>query len=379
MGRRTKSVALAAMLLLIPLRSEAIASQHILAPASDKGTEESELLTAVRQAPGNAQLVGALGEFYAHKNQWRESIPWLAKAYALSADNQVVGYDLAFALTQAGDLENAKQKIDQMLLLTDSSKLHNLLGSIAERRGKVLEAAKQYHRAAELEPTEVNIFDLATFLVQQKGYVGFVDESIKFFRYGVQKFPRSSQMMVGLGVALYAADQYDEGVRVLCAAVDLDPTDRRAIGFLGKARKVSPALSEEVDRRLQDFAERYPKNAATNYYYALALWERGGGGESNNPDKIEEMLKIAESQAPGWYEPHYQLGMLLESEKRYGEAIKEMQAAAKIVPDFSPAHFRLAMLYNRTGDKAKALKESSLVRQIKNKGLKDAMTGDAEK
>ena len=70
--------------------------------------------------------------------------------------------------------------------------------------------------------------------LQHKKYVGFLDDSIKFFRYGVAQFPKSSQMMVGLGVALYASNQYEEAVRVLCAAVDLDPTDRRPIQFLGQ-------------------------------------------------------------------------------------------------------------------------------------------------
>ncbi len=124
-----------------------------------------------------------------------------------------------------------------MLVRTDSAKLHSLLAAVEDRRGNYVDAAKEYHRSAELEPTESNIFDLATFLLQHKKYVGFLDDSIKFFRYGVSKFPHSSQMMVGLGVALYAANEYDEAVRVLCAAVDLDPSDRRPIQFLGRATK----------------------------------------------------------------------------------------------------------------------------------------------
>ena len=79
-----------------------------------------------------------------------------------------------------------------------------------------MDAAKEYHRAAELDPSESNIFDLATFLLQHKKYVGSLDDSIKFFRYGVAQYPRSSQMMVGLGVALYADNEYDEAVRVFC-------------------------------------------------------------------------------------------------------------------------------------------------------------------
>lgn len=329
------------------------------------------MLLAAEREPENVQIAGSLGEYYLHKEEWRKSVRWLNKAFTLSHGNESIGYDLAFAREQAGDLESAKGQIDRMLKQTDSAKLHNLLASVEDKRGNILDAAREYHRAAEIDPSESNIFDLATFLLQHKKYVGFVDESIKFFRYGVAEFPRSSQMMVGLGVALYASDQYDEAVRVLCAAVDLDPTDRRPLQFLGMASKVSPDLEDQVDRRLQDFAERYPENAAANYYYALSLWDRGGGREGRNLDQIETSLRKAEMLDSGWYEPHYQLGVLYESEKRYTEAIHEIQTTTRIEPEFAPAHFRLAVLYSRTGNGSKAAAEASIVKRLKDKNRED--------
>jgi tetratricopeptide (TPR) repeat protein len=339
--------------------------------AADVGPEEKALLLAAEREPGNAQIVGSLGEYYLHKEEWRRSVRWLNEALKLSPGSESIGYDLAFAREQSGDLEDAKIQIDRMLKQTDSARLHNLLASVQDKRGDFLNAAKEYHRAAEIDPSESNIFDLATFLLQHKKFAGFVDESIKFYRYGVAQFPRSSQMRVGLGVALYASEEYDEAVRVLCEAVDLDPTDRRPVEFLGKARRVSPELASEVDRRLRDFAERYPENAATNYYYALSLWGRGGGEEGKNLDRIEVLLRRAESSASGWYEPHYQLGVLYGSEKRYPEAIHEMQKTVKIEPEFAPAHFQLAMLYARTGDKLRAVQESGIVQRIKDKDRKE--------
>ena len=346
----------------------------------NRAQEEKTLLMAAEREPNNLQSVRAMGDYFLRKEKWRESAGWLSKAYALSSGDESIGYDLSFALMQAGDLESAKRQIDQMLSRSDSGRLHNLLGAIANRRADYLGAAKEYHRAAELDPSESNIFDLATFLVQHKKYVGFVDESVKFFRYGVAQYPKSSQLMVGLGVALYASEQYDEAIRVFCAAVDLDPADRRPIEFLGKARKVSPELAVEVDQRLKDFAERYPENAAASYYYAYSLWQRGGGEEGRNLDQIEMLLRRAKTGAPGWYEPYYQLGVLYESEKRYPEAIREMQATVKIEPEFAPAHFHLAVLYGRTGDKARAAIESAVVQRIKNNDRRDD-TGqnDAEK
>lgn len=380
MARIAKLVAYVWMMWLLSPSSTAEAFGQASPPAKSGTQEETALRMAAEREPADFQRVDALGEYYFRNERWSDSVRWLSKAYPLSAGNEAVGYELSFALIQAGELEKAKRQVEQLLSRSDSARLHNLLGAIADRNADYLEAAREYHRAAEMDPSESNIFDLATFLVQHKKYAGFVDEAIKFFRYGVAQYPRSSQLMVGLGVALYASEQYDEAVRVLCAAVDLNPTDRRPVEFLGKARRVSPELAGEVDERLRDFAERYPENAATSYYYAFSLWKRGGGEEGKNLDNIERLLRRAEARAPGWYEPHYQLGVVYESEKRYPDAIREMKEAAKIEPEFAPAHFRLAMLYSRTGDKARAVLESETVRQMKDKDRKsDTGQNDAEK
>ncbi|MFZ1013892.1 MAG: tetratricopeptide repeat protein, partial [Terracidiphilus sp.] len=238
---------------------------------------------------------------------------------------------------------------------------------VEDRQGDFVDAARAYHGAAELEPSEPNIFDLATFLLQHKKYVGALEDSIKIFRYGVAQFPRSARMMVGLGVALYADNQYDEAVRTFCTAIDMDPKDQRPVQFLGRASRVSPTMAAEVDRRLKDFAERYPESAATNYFYALGLWERGGGEQGQNRDTIERLLKKAETLSPLWYEPHYQLGVLYEAEQKYPSAIDEMERAVKIDPDFFPAHYRLAVLYKRAGERTAAVREGELVKELKGR------------
>ena len=376
MARWTQSVTLAAMLFLILPGHSGTSSAQASSATKNPMLEERTLLEAAARDPNNLQVVGSLGEFYLHHERWRESVRWLRKAYVLSGGETSTGYDLAFVLMHAGDLDGAKQQIEQMLAQKESARLHSLLGEVDDKRGAYVDAAREYHRVAEMEPSESNIFDLATFLLQHKKYVGALDDSIKFFRYGVTQFPQSSQMMVGLGVALYAANDYDEAVRVLCAAVDLDPRDRRPIQFLGRASRVSPELAEAVERRLRDFVDRYPDNAATNYFYALSLWERGGGQQGRNLERIEQLLRKAESLSPEWYEPHYQLGVVYQTEQRYPEAIHEMKRAVAIDPDFFPAHYRLAVLYNRVGEKANAATEVLTVKRLKERENEDETTHD---
>lgn len=355
-----------------PMRAHCQESSH----RKSGETEETKLIKEAQLEPRNLQAVGALGEFYFKHQQWRKSVEWLGEAYSLSEKDGAIGCDLAYAMTQSGDLDTAKSLLLEIEKRKDSAKVHSLLAEVEERKGELVDAAAEFHRAAELDASEANIFDLASFLLQHKEYVGALNDSIKFFRYGVAQFPNSARMMVGLGVALYANSQYDEAVRTLCSAVDLDPKDQRAVQFLGRASKVSPELAGEVNRRLKDFAERYPKSAVTNYFYALNLWEHGGGEQGENRATIERLLKNSEALSPTWYEPHYQLGVLYQSEERIQDAIREIKLAVKIDPDFFPAHYRLANLYSRVGEKVNAAKEAELVRVLKAKDNEGTLVHD---
>lgn len=332
--------------------------------AQSAAQREQALIVLVEREPNNLRATGELGELYFHAKKWQASARWLTRAYALSNGDATLGYDLALAWMEAGALDKAKAQIVAMQARQESVKLHSLMAEVDDRSGAHREAAEEYHRAAEMEPTEEHIFDLATYLVQHKQYVGALDDAIKFYRYGVQQFPLSARMRVGLGVALYAASEYDEAVRVLCEAVDLNPKDTRPLQFLGRAGRVSPALAQDVDARLKNFAERYPDNAAANYFYALALWERGGGIQGQGVEAIERLLKRAEALNPQWYEPHYQLGVVYQSEQRNAEALKEMKRAVAIDPEFSPAHYQLARLYRRAGLRAEARAEAATVQRL---------------
>ena len=49
------------------------------------------------------------------------------------------------------------------------------------------------------------------------------------------------------------------------------------------------------------------------------------------------------------------------------QAIQEMQKTVGLEPEFSAAHFQLAVLYSRTGDKQRATWEAAVVKQLKEK------------
>ena len=153
-GKCGQIVAFVAMLWLLLLNGPGFVFAQSSPPTPNVDLKEKALLLAARREPGNAQIVGSLGEYYLQKEKWQQSARWLSKAYTLSNADVSIGYDLAFAFLHAGELESAKGQIQQMLVRTDSAELHSLLAAVEDRRGNYVDAAKEYHRSAELEPTD---------------------------------------------------------------------------------------------------------------------------------------------------------------------------------------------------------------------------------
>ncbi|HZT35741.1 MAG TPA: tetratricopeptide repeat protein [Nitrososphaera sp.] len=228
----------------------------------------------------------------------------------------------------------------------EGAEAHHSRGDLEERAGNFREAAKEYEIAARLDPSEKNLFDLGSELLKYHGY----RQALQIFSYAVDKWPESAKLRVGLGVAQYSLGKYREAVETLCRAVDLDPKDTRALGFLGKMYNVAPELSQEVTKRLERFARLYPNNPAANYYYALSL-----RGHSDKQAKALLLKSVTED--PAFAEAHYQLGLLDESDGLSATAIHEYEAAVRIRPDLAQARYHLARLYEKNGQPELARKE----------------------
>ena len=349
-------VATIGMVLVVPL---ALARQ---APCGDV---EGCLLQSAKQHPDDFAAQRALGEFYLRNHRLQDGIVAMQRAQQLQPEDDTTGYDLSLAYLDAGQLPRAAQELTSMIARHETAELDNLLAEVDARSGNYKDAAELYHRAAKLDPSENNIFDLASFLLQHPHYEGFLSNALAFFRYGVQRYPHSAKLMVGLGVTLYAQSQYDDAVRTLCAAVDLNPNDPKPYEFLGKVSKSSPALLPEIRSRLEGFVRLYPDNGSATFYYAMILWQRTDGKTSANEHAVETLLQKAVTADPRLYEAHFQLGVLYQDEMRYPEAIVQFNQTLQVRPDYNRAHYHLVLLYNRTHQKDLALQHLLLLKQIK--------------
>ena len=321
---------------------------------------EQSLKEAQRRAPKDFLANHNLGEFYLQRGQITQAIPWLEAAAKIDSAHYNNQYDLILAYVKAGNLTQARTNLQSLLAIKNNAETNNLLGLLEEASGNKQAAAEAFQRAAQIAPTEQNIFDYGESILK----LNAPEEALKIFKFGVNKYPKSAQLLVGEAISKYALGQFKEAIETLCQAVDLNPKDERAYIFLGEMYGVSVELADEINQRFEKLVQLQPRNAVAHYYYAMNLW-KGKSGISNNQSKIEGLLKRATELDPNLADAFHNLGLLYLEEQKIDAAIIQLQRAAKLKPEVSIIRFKLAQAYQRQGKTALAAQEFEATKKLK--------------
>jgi tetratricopeptide (TPR) repeat protein len=325
---------------------------------------ERSLKDVLRRNPESFDANHNLGEFYIRQGKLPAAIPYLEKAQQIDPKHYANSYDLALAYLQSGDLSRARAQIQSILKWKETAELHSLSGDIEDRAGNPVAAAESFQRAARIDESEQNIFDLGNSLIKINAF----DAAVQIFTYGLGKYRDSAKLRVGMGIARYSRGEYSDAVKYLCEAADLDPTDARPFLFLGEMYGVSVEMADEITKRMAQFVKGHPSNAMAHYYYAVNLWK--GRRDPDRPvdlNRVETSLKRAVSLDPKLSAAYFELGALYSEQQKYTEAIGALRKAVSLQPDLAKAHYRLAQIYQRTGQKALAAREMEIHQKLKER------------
>lgn len=329
---------------------------------------EQQFKKAAALAPREYEPSHNLGEFYVRSNKVPEAIPFLERAQRITPSSYDNGYDLSLAYLLTGRLSDARQLIHSLVKRKDTAELHDLLGEVEEKDGNFVAAANEFEIAAHMEPSENNIFDWGSELLIHQT----LEPAIEVFRQGAERYPDSPRMAIGLGMALYSLGKYDDAVKSLLRAADLNPSDPRCYPFLSRAYDSSPSQAEEVIERFRRFSELQPKNGQAVYYYAMSLWK---GKRAQDPSvdlsQIEVLLRKALALDPALAEAHLQLANLYSDQRKYADSVPEYLRARELNPDLADVHYRLAQAYVRVGEKDLAQEEFKVYQGLRAKHLSD--------
>jgi tetratricopeptide (TPR) repeat protein len=323
---------------------------------------EAHFRTAVELEPQSYDTNHNLGEYYVQIGKVKNGIPYLQHAQEINPAAYNNGYDLALSLARSGNMDEARRQLQSLLKLQDTAELHSLLGEVEEKAKNYVASAKQYELAAHMDPSESNIFNWGTELLLHQT----MDPAVEVFKSGVERYPRSARLYMGLGIAYYGCAQFDQGAHAFCEASDLAPSDRLPYTFLGKAwQDVSPAIAGQVRAKLRRYMELAPRDATAYYLYALSLWRRDPEQQDAAQfAEVESLLKTAIRLSPQYADAYLQLGQVYSSQGNYSSAIEQYTHALKISPNLADAHYRLGQALRRAGDAAGAEKEFAVFERL---------------
>jgi len=352
---------------LKPDSAEARSSLAATLNHAGKNTQAGEQFRKAQAlAPEDFDTNHNLGEFYVQSGKLGDARPFLERAQRINPSSYDNSYDLAMADYLSGQLAEARQAVQSLLEKKNTGELHNLLGQIEEKDGKFLVAVNEFEMAAHMDPSDDNLFDWGSELLLHRTY----EPAIDVFTTATQRYPNSPRLMIGLGMALDLRGKYDEAVKALLTAADLDPSDARCYVFLSKAYDSSPNQAEDVIQRFRRYAELQPNNALAQYYYALSLWKgKRVGDTALDLHSVESLLQKSIALDEKLPDAHVQLGNLYADQHEYAKSIPEYLRALELNPNLSDAHYRLGTDYVHVGQKDQAQKEFDVYQKLRAQHL----------
>lgn len=235
---------------------------------------------------------------------------------------------------------------------------HLRLGDAKEAEGKALEALHEYELAVQSDPSETNYLAWGAELLLHRAF----EPASEIFGKGVHLHPGSVPLLLGLGAAAYAQDQYAQASEAFLQAIDLNPSDPRSYEFLGRILQTTRDEPFEWTEKFRRYAELQPQSAQSHYLYALAL-EKAHRGAPDFAERGRQLHKVLELNPSGG-DAYLRLGILYSEEKDFPRAVQALQAAISRTALPDEAHFRLAQVYRQMGKPEAASHETQLYKEV---------------
>ncbi len=323
--------------------------------------------------------------------QWKEAIRHYRRALKEFPDDPTALRDYAWALYQAGEIEEAGEVYRRLIELEPDEPLHSeRLAQLTERDGRYDEAARLYAHAADLyrrrgaEPKEVEMLESAAQLRPEN--IAVLE---RLHEYYLRSGDVEKAVMAAIWlIYLYQEKEPEKSVEVCRRTQRLAPTDRRLaqVMYLLQTRRPIPrpsagqdftALEEAVaqvkGQEKEAAKQEHPNPMAVAQQRAMsALADLAFEGLSPKAAALVARALEAQSQgdletaasayeallAQGVSNPaiHFSLGLIYKEQMRFEEAIAQFHRAMEDEALQLATHVALGECYQAEGLFDKALK-----------------------
>jgi len=247
-----------------------------------------------------------------------------------------------------------------------TDQVHALAADAEERAGHFPEALMHFQTAAQMNPSDANLYALAVELLRHWTW----PEAIKVANFGAERFPASTHFRVAAGIGYYANSEYKEAVHVFSQLLQADPNNGTYADLLGRSCSLLAEGESAGCTEIYHFAERHPGNAVTTTYAAVAILHEPS--EKHDLDKAAALLHAAIAADPKYAEAWFQMGALEQIQLHWMESAAALEQSIALRPDYAEAHYRLSRAYAHLGRREDAQREIAL-HQTYSQQAKDSL------
>lgn len=171
-------------------------------------------------------------------------------------------------------------------------------------------------------------------------------------------FPNIPDVPYNLGLALLRSERFEEAIPPLEGAVALSPRDAAVRTALGVALLQVNRMQEGAEQ-LELSLRDDPASVDTLYFLALAYYHL------KDPDRAERCLRWMFERNPDSALLRLRTGNAMRINRRYQDALRELQRAADLDPRLPDLYLELALTYIGLRDAQKA--EEALREEIRHR------------
>jgi tetratricopeptide (TPR) repeat protein len=315
-----------------------------------KNTEAEVAWRAViKTHPSDAEAYAHLGFIEARQEHYKDAVISYRKALALKPAMPGLRLNLGLSLFKSGALKDAIATFTVLLKSEpgsspESQRLKSLIGIAHYGLGEFAAAVPYLREAAANDPQNLafRLF-LAHSCLASAQYNCVLDVYHEILLLNAE----SAEADMLAGEAMDELHDHDGAIQQFRAAIKAnpkEPTVHFGLGYLLWTQSQYEEAAKEFEAELAnvpDHAEAMAFLADSNI-------------QLNRPENARALLEKALSIDPNVERAHLDLGILDTDAGRKEDALRELNVAAKLVPDDINVHWRLARLYQSMGKKGEA-------------------------
>jgi predicted Zn-dependent protease len=232
--------------------------------------------------------------------------------------------------------------------------LQGNLGELRQARG---EAAAAYRKAVEIDPyyDEARLRLAGTLIDLGRG-----GEALPHLEYLRPRLPDNPEVAVGLARSLDLLARQAEAVEVLDDLLGRQPNHAAALAVRGRLALQAGRL-EEAEGLLRRAVALDPGTYSTRYQFYTCLSKRGNEAEAREESErlkileedtraMEQIVNVRLAKTPNDPALYHQVATIALRAGQVDEAVRWLQSALRVDPNFAPAHQMLAGYYHRSGN-----------------------------